>query len=279
MSKFRALVVDDEPQVRQMTARSLSRLGFDCETACNGQDALEWIQATAFDLVVTDLKMPEVNGHKLATELLALPQHPVIAILTGVEEPKLAKDLTARGVEKIFYKPVNFSEFAQDILYSVEQRAELAKRAKIRSGACNQETAVEQLSSSHALPPPEESETPDASNTNGGKDADTHETSLEDLFPTCSGPLTAPAPQYQSAPAAAIVPDEYRDSVHLSRALSNKIDAELGRTKQALIDLQRTIAAGQTSSYINVLIALSAGLVFGLIAGWISSHILTKFAT
>jgi CheY-like chemotaxis protein len=279
MSKFRALVVDDEPQVRQMTARSLSRVGFDCEMACNGQDALEWIQAKSFDLVVADLKMPEVNGHKLATELLTRPRRPVIAILTGVEEPKLAKDLTARGVEGIFYKPVDFTEFAQDMLCVVEQRVEEARASTAINGAYCHQNAVETLSRVLESSSSGNNTTPDLPNSGRGSEGTDADKGLGgNLFSTQSDSLNAADATHRSAQTAAAVSDGHRDcDVYLSRTLSTRIDAELVRTRKALIELQRTVARGQNSSYINMLIALGAGLAFGLVIGWLSSHMLTKF--
>jgi hypothetical protein len=213
--------------------------------------------------------MPEVNGHKLATELLALPRRPVISILTGVEEPKLAKNLTTRGVERIFYKPLDFTEFAEEMLYLVEQRVGRINDRAAGNGTNSRPNAIEPLSrlaESSASGENEMAKVPNSATGNG--EADTQKVLLGDLFPTSSNSLTAPEPVYQSAPTVAGGSDGHHDSdVHLSRAFSTRLEAELVRTKKALVDLQRTVAAGQNSSLINVLIALSAGLVFGLIAG------------
>ena len=91
-STYRALVVDDEPMVRQLTMRALAREGFACEPAADGQEALQLVQQARYALVVTDLRMSGMNGHALATRLLALPHRPVVAVLTGVTEPKLADE-------------------------------------------------------------------------------------------------------------------------------------------------------------------------------------------
>ncbi|HEY3969623.1 MAG TPA: response regulator, partial [Planctomycetaceae bacterium] len=83
----------------------------------------ELIATTDYDVVVTDLRMPAVNGHTLALELLNRPARPVVVVLTGVTEPKLAKDLIARGVDDIIFKPVDQSILAAKVRALVDRRA------------------------------------------------------------------------------------------------------------------------------------------------------------
>lgn len=68
-----------------------------------------------YDLVVTDLRMPDGHGHRLCSNLLEHKERPVVVVLTGVIEPRLADDLRARGIDAIFFKPVNFEEFAEQV--------------------------------------------------------------------------------------------------------------------------------------------------------------------
>lgn len=121
--QFRALVVDDEPIVRQGTMRALTRSGFTCEAAANGSIALEMVQQSRYDLVVTDLRMSEGNGHQLAVELLSMPSRPAIVVLTGVMEPKLANDLRARGVDEILFKPLEYDLLATKARTIVDRRS------------------------------------------------------------------------------------------------------------------------------------------------------------
>ena len=114
-TNYRVLVVDDESVVRQLTMRALAREGFFCDAAENGDIALRQMARSHYDVVVTDLSMPQKHGHALATELLALPDRPLVVVLTGVIEPRLAKDLMARGVDDIVFKPVDYSTFAAKI--------------------------------------------------------------------------------------------------------------------------------------------------------------------
>lgn len=110
--QLRALVVDDEPDVRALTEVALREEGFDCECAVDGTDGLAKFANGSFDLVVADLRMPNRHGHSMVVELLNREPPPAIIVLTGVAQPQLAKDLLARGVTDIMFKPVNYRMFA-----------------------------------------------------------------------------------------------------------------------------------------------------------------------
>src|SRR3954469_3094885 len=107
------LVVDDEWIIRDQLTRALKSVEIGCDHAVNGDDALFKFRNCEHQLVVTDLRMPHSNGHSLAVSLLAEPNPPAVVILTGLREPKLARDLLARGVRDVVFKPVNYSELAQ----------------------------------------------------------------------------------------------------------------------------------------------------------------------
>jgi CheY-like chemotaxis protein len=120
---FRALVVDDEPAVRRLTLLSLVACGFSCDVASDGLEAETLIDQHPYDVVVTDLRMPQRHGHALTVALLKRSSlRPAIVVLTGVAEPRLAEDLLVRGVEAIEFKPVNYKLFSAKVLGIAERR-------------------------------------------------------------------------------------------------------------------------------------------------------------
>jgi len=127
------LVVDDEPTVRQLTMRALSRRGFRCEPASDGARAAEMAGSTAYDVVVTDLQMPNQHGHALAVELLAQERRPAVVVVTGLAEPRLAKDLLARGVDDILFKPVDYDFLAAKIEAIVQRRRDQMRLVEKRA--------------------------------------------------------------------------------------------------------------------------------------------------
>ncbi len=112
---YHTLVVDDEPQVRDLTCRALGRLNFWCDKAANGEEALQMLAARKYDLMVTDLRMPVTHGHTLCATVLAKPQPPQVVVLTGIADGRLVKDLLSRGVADVIHKPVPYDVLATKI--------------------------------------------------------------------------------------------------------------------------------------------------------------------
>ena len=115
-TNYRALIVDDEWTVRQLTKNALTSAGIECHIAANGQQAMESIRKTSYDVVITDLMMPQSNGHQLCLRLLRLPDRPIIIVLTGVRSTKIGTDLMKRGIDDIEFKPVDYYAFTAKIL-------------------------------------------------------------------------------------------------------------------------------------------------------------------
>lgn len=119
---LRALVVDDDPIVRQILNAALSSEGFACQLAADGQQALECLKSDEFDLLVTDLRMPEKNGHALAVDVLHQTSRPVIIVHSSVTDTRIARDLILRGVDDIVPKPADYSALAAKAWGLVERR-------------------------------------------------------------------------------------------------------------------------------------------------------------
>ena len=120
-----ALVVADDEVARNMLMFALRNEGVVCEHAIDGDDALAACDQHAFDVVITDLHMPNKNGHSLVTELLERERRPMIVVHTAVLEPRLTKDLMGRGVDDIVYKPTDYRVLA------VKTRCLVARRNRL----------------------------------------------------------------------------------------------------------------------------------------------------
>ena len=84
-ARARILVVDDDPMMTQLVTDMLSLDGYRVETVPNGVAALEKVQVRPYDLILTDLHMPELDGAALYRELTRRQAHPPgrIIFLTG----------------------------------------------------------------------------------------------------------------------------------------------------------------------------------------------------
>ena len=82
-NKLRVLVLDDEPIVCKRLQPALEKLGFEVDTFTQSVEAMHQIQQTAYDIVITDLKMKEIDGMRFLEE--AKKQHPQteVIVITG----------------------------------------------------------------------------------------------------------------------------------------------------------------------------------------------------
>ena len=118
-----ALVVDDEPDARELTAAVLMQAGAQVRTASSAREAMDLLEARTADLVVTDIAMPHATGYDLVTNLRADPRWssiPVIAVTAYARAEDKARAL-ALGFHAHVGKP-----YAPRTLVAVA--AELAKR-------------------------------------------------------------------------------------------------------------------------------------------------------
>jgi two-component system chemotaxis response regulator CheY len=111
------LVVDDAGVVRQMNALTLKKEGFDVVEAVDGKDALLKILETKFDLVVTDINMPEMDGIELIKQIRIMKQHkfiPIIVISTLSQEEKVKEGKMA-GASGWIFKPYKAKQLIDSV--------------------------------------------------------------------------------------------------------------------------------------------------------------------
>ena len=111
-SKYTILVVDDEELLRNLIVTFLSKLGHSCVTAIDGVDALDKIKGNKIDAVVTDVKMPNMDGITLTSKIsIQYPGLPVM-IMTAFEEGDTAGLAICAGARDFIKKPFSLNEFS-----------------------------------------------------------------------------------------------------------------------------------------------------------------------
>jgi len=103
------LVVDDEAPIRMLWERFLTRWGYSHSLAENGQQALELIRATPFQLVITDLTMPVMSGQELIHVLKREQPNVEVIVTTGHGTIEVAVELMKAGVFDFITKPISFN--------------------------------------------------------------------------------------------------------------------------------------------------------------------------
>jgi DNA-binding NtrC family response regulator len=124
MSKGKILVIDDESIVRTSCSRSLTPEGYEVKLSQNGADAMKMLEEESFDLVLTDLKMPDIDGIEVLKMIKhRWPQTEVI-VVTGYQTVDTAVKSIKLGAFDYLEKP-----FTPDSLIAAVNNA-MASRKK-----------------------------------------------------------------------------------------------------------------------------------------------------
>ena len=132
----RILVVDDEANARTALAELLRDEHFDVETAGDAFKALGKLEAFAPHIVITDLKMPGMDGIELVTKLRAMDDPPAVIVMTAFGAVDSAINAMRAGAEEYLTKPLNFDELVvvvNKVLANHEMRRETVQlRRRVR---------------------------------------------------------------------------------------------------------------------------------------------------
>jgi DNA-binding NtrC family response regulator len=119
--KGRILVVDDEKPQRDILQMILEAEGYETTAAGNGRQALQAAGADTFDVVLTDLKMPDMNGIEVLSELLALQPAPLVILMTAHGTIDSAVEAMRRGAFDYLTKPLEKDELLLVIRRAMER--------------------------------------------------------------------------------------------------------------------------------------------------------------
>jgi two-component system, NtrC family, response regulator AtoC len=126
------LFVDDEPALRGLMAERLSDRGFEVVEADSGERAIELLDQFAFDIVITDLRMPGIDGTGVIEA--ARERYPgiIALVITGYGTVKDAVDAIKRGASDFIAKPFQFDELMHVLYKAMEQRQLKSENAYLR---------------------------------------------------------------------------------------------------------------------------------------------------
>jgi len=129
----RILVVDDNERVLFVLRHTLMGLDNRCEivTARNGREALDEARATSFDLVITDLRMPGMDGVELTERIRALNSDTVVIWITAYGCHKVEAEAARLSVYECLEKPlkvIEIRQIAQEALGSTDGQVSTSKQ-------------------------------------------------------------------------------------------------------------------------------------------------------
>jgi len=113
--RYRALVVEDDPAIRRLVQKLLSRLHIDIDLASNGRTAIEKLSSDHYSVIVLDLMVPEVNGFEVVDFVKSRHIGTPVAVVSAVSQQALTR-LDLDVVKLVISKPFDVDEFTKAIL-------------------------------------------------------------------------------------------------------------------------------------------------------------------
>ena len=115
-NKQRIFFVDDEPKIRQVVCETLREFGFEVSCFARAADCLERLHSRTCDLLITDVKMPEMDGIELLTETQSFAPWLPVLLVTGYGDVPMAATAFKAGAVDFVEKPLD----RQTLLSAVE---------------------------------------------------------------------------------------------------------------------------------------------------------------
>jgi DNA-binding NtrC family response regulator len=131
MEALKILVVDDEAPLREVYRKVLSQMGkYAVETAANGREALDKIEGDVYDIVLSDMKMPEMDGLELLKAIKGTRPEIMVIMLTAFGSIETAVEAMKAGANDYITKPVDNNDLLVRIS-RVQKESELLKENRL----------------------------------------------------------------------------------------------------------------------------------------------------
>ena len=118
--KMQILILDDEPIVGKRLGPALSKMGAEVEVFENSGKALERIQEKTFDIVVTDIRMDDIDGIEILEKVKARSADTKVIMITGYATVELAREALGKGAFDFIAKPFKPADLRDVILKAAE---------------------------------------------------------------------------------------------------------------------------------------------------------------
>ena len=118
----RVMVVDDEENIREVLSNYLNSLGYEVETANDGQDALEKFEVGGYDLIISDLLMPTIDGLELLKKIRDKDREVIFLMITGYPSIETAVEAIKKGAYDYITKPFHMEDVKLRIERAFEKK-------------------------------------------------------------------------------------------------------------------------------------------------------------
>jgi CheY-like chemotaxis protein len=118
----RVLLVDDQPELRRLFRRTLSKAGHEVVEAWNGRAAIELARQSIFDVVISDVRMPDMSGLSLLKALYELDVDLPVVLVSGSPDLETEKEAARYGAFAFLMKPVAFEVMRENASRAITLR-------------------------------------------------------------------------------------------------------------------------------------------------------------
>jgi len=143
-SRAKILIVDDKEQMRDVLRKFLAAEGYAVETAADGKDALRKFAESPFELVLSDIKMPAMDGAELLAEILKINPQAIVILMTAFGSIEAAVEAIRRGAADYVSKPFQMEDVLFRISRALKERR-LEKRVAQLETQIKKQTAVQKI--------------------------------------------------------------------------------------------------------------------------------------
>ncbi|MBI5029340.1 MAG: response regulator transcription factor [Chloroflexi bacterium] len=122
--KQKILVIDDDPDIRDIISTTLEARGYEVLTAATGNDGLKVAKSTVPDLILLDIMLPDMNGYELCTQLRSLKVTSEISVvmMTAADQPSDVVRGFVVGTDEYVTKPFGIEELVARINAQLRRR-------------------------------------------------------------------------------------------------------------------------------------------------------------
>jgi two-component system alkaline phosphatase synthesis response regulator PhoP len=125
------LVVDDEGPNRYSVSKTLQRVGYVVHEAANGEEALEMVSSQEYDVVLTDIRMPGIDGVELLRRIKENSTDSIVILMTGYASLGTAVEALRLGAHDYLIKPSSSADIRQSVARGVERAQNLKRRRRL----------------------------------------------------------------------------------------------------------------------------------------------------
>lgn len=131
-SRYQVLIVDDEPLIRESLYEILRIDGFRAHMASSGEEAIEKIKGQLIDIVLTDMKLPQMSGIDLIADIKKASPETEVILITGYGSIETAVEAMKKGAYDYITKPINDNEIKLIINKIIEKKEILQENRELQ---------------------------------------------------------------------------------------------------------------------------------------------------